>query len=92
MKKKLTWWLVFGVGAAPSVYLFTLYFFSPRALGIDPVETLLAETGNWALRFLLITLAWAHRCAGSALKCSVVSVECWVYILFITVVCTYLLM
>lgn len=56
MKKNFIWWLVFITAAGPSVYLFSLYLFSPRSLGIDPIEVLLAETGEWALRFLLITL------------------------------------
>ncbi|WP_132703777.1 sulfite oxidase heme-binding subunit YedZ [Reinekea marinisedimentorum] len=57
MNRKLSWWLVFIACASPSLYLLLVYFINPRSLGIDPVEVLLAETGEWSLRFLLITLA-----------------------------------
>ena len=59
MLKKLnwTWWLVFTLAALPSAVLLGLYFFNPRALGIDAAEVVLQESGEWTLRFLLITLA-----------------------------------
>lgn len=55
--KRLRWWGVFLAAALPSVVLISLYMFNPRALGIDSTEVLLQESGEWALRFLLITLA-----------------------------------
>jgi sulfoxide reductase heme-binding subunit YedZ len=57
MKKRLQWLLVFVACAMPSIYFFATYLFDSRALGIDPVETLLAESGQWSLRFLLGSLA-----------------------------------
>ncbi len=57
MKRKVIWWLVFLTAAAPFIVYSGLYFFSPRSIGIDPVEVLLAESGQWALRFLLFSLA-----------------------------------
>jgi sulfoxide reductase heme-binding subunit YedZ len=57
MKKRVIWWLVFLVGLSPSLWLLGAWVFSPRSLGIDPVESVLQESGEWALRFLLITLA-----------------------------------
>ncbi len=46
---------VFVVCAIPAILLIARLF-SGR-LGVNPVETLLLETGVWGLRFLLITLA-----------------------------------
>ena len=54
--KKIYWWLVFSLSALPSLYFGLIYVLNPRQLGIDPVEVLLAESGQWAFRFLLITL------------------------------------
>ena len=56
-KKRLAWWLIFSLAACPFLLGTGLYFFSPRNLGIDPVEVLLHQSGLWALRFLLMTLA-----------------------------------
>ena len=56
IKKKLKWWGIFILSALPFLTGFYLYNFDPRQLGIDPVEVLLEEAGEWALRFLLITL------------------------------------
>lgn len=57
MKKRLTWWLVFLTSLAPFLWLSMAWSFFPRSLGIDPIETVLQESGEWALRFLLFTLA-----------------------------------
>ncbi len=37
--------------------LIGLYIFDPRSLGVDPIEVVLKEAGEWALRFLLLSLA-----------------------------------
>lgn len=55
--KTFLWWTIFSVCAGPSIYLLTLLIYSPRTLGIDPIEIFLQETGAWALRFLLLSLA-----------------------------------
>jgi sulfoxide reductase heme-binding subunit YedZ len=57
MKKRVIWWLAFFAGLLPSLWFLGAWFFAPRSLGIDPVESVLQESGEWALRFLLITLA-----------------------------------
>lgn len=54
---KLLWWLIFLGCLFPVLNTAVVFIWKPRALGIDPVETLLAWSGIWALRFLLITLA-----------------------------------
>jgi sulfoxide reductase heme-binding subunit YedZ len=55
--KRLVWWLIFLTAASPSLVLFSLYLFNPRSLGVDPIEVILKEMGEWALRFLLLSLA-----------------------------------
>lgn len=57
MSRKSIWWLVFLAGSFPFVMSLLLLLIAPRRLGIDPVEALLADSGQWALRFLLISLA-----------------------------------
>lgn len=57
MKLKLIWWFIFLGASAPAVFFAGLYFFNPRALGVDPVEVLLQDSGEWAMRLLLVTLA-----------------------------------
>lgn len=57
VRRRLLWWVVFLLSAAPAFLLLGLYFFDPRSLGIDATEVLLQETGEWSLRFLLVTLA-----------------------------------
>ncbi|MBU2863852.1 sulfoxide reductase heme-binding subunit YedZ [Reinekea forsetii] len=54
--KRLKWWSVYIVCALPFLIGTYLYLFDPRQLGIDPIEVLLENAGEWALRFLLITL------------------------------------
>jgi sulfoxide reductase heme-binding subunit YedZ len=55
--KRLVWWLIFIGAASPSLMLIGLYIFDPRSLGVDPIEVVLKEAGEWALRFLLLSLA-----------------------------------
>ena len=55
--KRMLWWGIFLASIAPFLILLGVYLLNPRSLGIDPVETLLQETGEWALRFLLLSLA-----------------------------------
>lgn len=57
MNKRLLWWLVFLSALAPFAFYSGAYVFSPRSLGIDPVEVLLQESGEWALWMLVLTLA-----------------------------------
>jgi methionine sulfoxide reductase heme-binding subunit len=47
--------LLFAVSLAPAAYLIYLGF--TNDLGVNPAETLQLETGAWALRFLVATLA-----------------------------------
>lgn len=54
--RRLHWWLIFIAAALPSLCLLGAYFFKPRALGIDPLEIVLQRSGEWALRFLLLSL------------------------------------
>lgn len=54
--RQITWWLVFLIAAMPALVMLGLFYFNPRALGVDPVEVVLNESGQWAFRFLLITL------------------------------------
>lgn len=56
-KKVIVWWLVFISAALPSIILFGRFIFDPRSLGVDPIEVILQESGEWALRFLLISLS-----------------------------------
>jgi len=57
MKKRIVWWLVFLGAISPSLALFGIYLFNPRLLGVDPIEVLLQENGEFALRFLVASLA-----------------------------------
>ncbi len=56
MRQRIIWWVVFILSTAPSVVLVGAYFGNPFFLGVDPAEAMLQETGEWALRFLLLTL------------------------------------
>src|SRR3954463_6721491 len=47
--------VVFALSLAPAAYLVYLGF--TNDLGVNPAETLQLETGTWALRFLVATLA-----------------------------------
>jgi methionine sulfoxide reductase heme-binding subunit len=47
--------LVFALALVPALFLVYLGF--TNGLGINPAETLQLETGTWALRFLVATLA-----------------------------------
>jgi sulfoxide reductase heme-binding subunit YedZ len=47
--------LVFAASLAPALHLVYLGF--TNGLGVNPAETLQLDTGVWALRFLVITLA-----------------------------------
>src|SRR4051812_29532884 len=47
--------LVFTVSVAPFAYL--SFLTATNDLGVNPAETLQLETGHWALRFLVATLA-----------------------------------
>lgn len=49
--------LVFVAALAPAAYLAWALLRAPETLGANPAETLQLETGIWALRFLLATLA-----------------------------------
>lgn len=70
LPRRLTWWLVFVSAALPSIYYLTVFLFNPRLLGVDAIETMLAEMGAWALRFLIVTLACSplHRLGFKHLK------------------------
>ena len=48
-------WCVFCLGLVP--FLMLLYGALSNTLGPDPADTLAAETGEWTLRFLLLSLA-----------------------------------
>lgn len=52
---KVMGWLVFGLSLLPLLWLMGLAWLG--RLGANPVETLSHRTGDWALRFLLLTLA-----------------------------------
>ena len=47
--------LVFGLALVPTAYL--LYGLSSASLGANPAETIQLQTGRWAFKFLLLTLA-----------------------------------
>jgi sulfoxide reductase heme-binding subunit YedZ len=49
--------LVFIVALAPLARLAAGVFFYPEWLGVNPAEYITRSTGDWALRFLLMTLA-----------------------------------
>lgn len=52
---KFAKWSVFCLGMVP--FLVLLYRALSNNLGPDPADTLAAETGEWTLRFLLLSLA-----------------------------------
>ena len=52
---KVAKWSVFCLGLVP--FLVLLYRALSNSLGPDPADTLAAETGEWTLRFLLLSLA-----------------------------------
>lgn len=52
---KLAKWSVFCLGLVP--FLVLLYGALSNTLGPDPADTLATETGEWTLRFLLLSLA-----------------------------------
>lgn len=52
---KVAKWSVFCLGMVP--FLVLLYRALSNNLGPDPADTLAAETGEWTLRFLLLSLA-----------------------------------
>ncbi|MEJ2152428.1 MAG: hypothetical protein P8Y29_05650 [Gemmatimonadota bacterium] len=66
VSRRLGQFIVVGIGLAPATWL------AMRALngdlGVDPVETLSQVSGDWTLRFLLVTLAItpASRFLGKA--------------------------
>ena len=49
--------LIFVAALVPASYLAWALLRAPERLGVNPAETLQLETGIWALRFLLATLA-----------------------------------
>lgn len=55
MRKALFYWAVFVAGALPGLVLARRTYLGD--LGVNPVETLLHETGRTALALLLVTLA-----------------------------------
>jgi len=54
---RLFYWAVFLACLAPGALLARDTFFDPRALGVNPVETLLHSTGRYTITVLLATLA-----------------------------------
>src|SRR5688572_5386001 len=48
---------MFVAALVPAAWLAWALVYSPEHLGVNPAETLQLETGIWALRFLLATLA-----------------------------------
>lgn len=55
LKSRWTKLFVFALCAVPGVYL--IYGAFTDSLGANPIESITHSTGNWTLRFLLITLA-----------------------------------
>jgi methionine sulfoxide reductase heme-binding subunit len=53
--RRLPTWVVYGFGAVPFAVL--AFAVATGDLGPDPVKTLERDVGEWALRFLLLTLA-----------------------------------
>lgn len=52
---QIVWWFLFCLSIVPALLL--LIDYRNKALGINPLETLIRTTGKWSLIFLLITLA-----------------------------------
>jgi sulfoxide reductase heme-binding subunit YedZ len=48
-------WMLFVVGLVPILWL--VFGLFTNKLGVNPIETLIRDSGTWALRFLIITLA-----------------------------------
>jgi sulfoxide reductase heme-binding subunit YedZ len=48
-------WALFVMGLVPILWL--VFGLFTNKLGVNPIETLIRDSGTWALRFLLITLA-----------------------------------
>jgi sulfoxide reductase heme-binding subunit YedZ len=61
LRRRLVWLAVFLAAAAPGIWLaynfWLAWNFRSSALGKDPVEGLEHATGEWAIRFLALTLA-----------------------------------
>jgi len=55
--RKLIKPLVFAIALIPFSILIARVFINPDSLGPDPAQELAKESGEWALRFLIITLA-----------------------------------
>lgn len=55
--KKIVWWVILGACLAPGLVLMCLYWLDPRRLGVDPTEVVIQQSGLWAMRFLVFTLA-----------------------------------
>ena len=54
--------LVFMLCLVPFAWLVAQFF--QGHLGVNPIQTLLRELGNWALRFLLIGAFYPRLCSG----------------------------
>ena len=59
---RIVWWLLFALLALPAALLAQEYYLG--TLGLNPLETLMHTTGNWALVILLVSLAMTplRRC------------------------------
>jgi len=59
-------WIVFALALVPFVRLAVAALFFPESLGTNPAEFITRSTGDWTLRYLLITLAItpARRLSG----------------------------
>lgn len=55
--RSLSHWCVVFLCLLPACVLLYFYWFDPRRLGVDATEVLIQETGQWAIRFLILTLA-----------------------------------
>lgn len=51
------WWGLFLAALAPALYYWGLFIYDPRSLGVDALEVVLQQMGQWTLWMLLITLA-----------------------------------
>ena len=54
IKRQQVWWLCFGISFVPLMILFIKI--SYQALGANPIQAIHIYLGDWALRFLCITL------------------------------------
>lgn len=57
LRQRLTWWSLFVSALIPAAYYWGLFIFDSRSLGVDALEVVLQEMGQWAFWLLLITLA-----------------------------------